>query len=165
MGAVKHFAERVSTGLGKQGDFDDEVFALADPLLNYGWSSRQLRRVADEIEEFETARKVGRICRKIKKKVGTWRELVHATRLWNAIDNLDHPGPLWRLMAMHLPHVFRDPSDPNTMRFTYDVCPSYEEVCEATALVERYARLCGDLTEDDRKEVVDGLLVVHNVID
>jgi hypothetical protein len=57
-------------------------------------------------------RRVESLCRKA-------RDLRDATRIWNAIDNLASPEPLWAVMQSVIPWAFNDPRCPNTMRFTY----------------------------------------------
>lgn len=62
--------------------------------------------------------KVWSICKQIQKQTGE-RRLINATRLWNAIDNLKRPEDCWAFQAFLLPDCFDDPTDVNTIRFTY----------------------------------------------
>ena len=55
-----------------------------------------------------------RICRSL-------RHRRDATRLWNAIDHMDkYSEDLWGIMARVRPEFFKDPSNANSIYFTYD---------------------------------------------
>lgn len=47
------------------------------------------------------------------------KSLYQATKLWNWIDHQENPEPLWGAMRQAAPWAFRDPSDANSIEFTY----------------------------------------------
>lgn len=47
-------------------------------------------------------------------------KLIVLTKLWNAIDHVSAPEALFEWMLIHHPEAFRDPTNPNTMIFTYE---------------------------------------------
>ena len=59
-----------------------------------------------------TERRITNLCRKC-------RNLVDATRIWNWIDCQSEPEVLWAIMAKEIPWVFDNPSNVNSMKFTY----------------------------------------------
>lgn len=56
--------------------------------------------------------RVATICGRVK-------NIRHATKLWNAIDNMDTPGPLWDIMLYALPWAFSDARFTNSIRIAY----------------------------------------------
>lgn len=50
----------------------------------------------------------------------SYQTLMLLTKLWNAIDHVRDPEELFEWMTAQHPDAFRDPSNPNTMKFTYD---------------------------------------------
>lgn len=60
-------------------------------------------------------------CRAIRKMLDDGDDIgacVRATRLWNRIDHSNRPGLKWRIMTRHVPEVFDDADDANSIRFT-----------------------------------------------
>ena len=67
----------------------------------------------------------------LDEKLAAWRQRMRAaekidedrqlavTELWNAIDELRNPEPLWRLLCAICPEAFDDPSNPSSIRFKY----------------------------------------------
>ena len=101
---------------------------------------------AEELDNIENSTaQVIRICRKIQRQrtedvqTGSVRWRVNATRLWNAIDSLMVPEPLWQLMKCLLPDAYVD-----GFRFVYwtDVGGEPSVSVPATLSLKQAARLC-----------------------
>lgn len=60
-------------------------------------------------------------CRAIRKMLDDGDDIgacARATRLWNRIDHTERPGLKWQIMLRHVPEVFENPEDANSIRFT-----------------------------------------------
>lgn len=87
-------------------------------MPNYAKMKREDRKI-DRV--YWTCRRINRLFNESNNR---HRQLVNATRLWNLIDHWMRPNGIevacWGLMQRYLSDCFFDPSDANSMQFTYN---------------------------------------------